>query len=233
MSATVPGEGAEEGRAPSERAEREPRLPTFSPTGKTNRVTGSPAYGGGGYLQQADYTRLGLGQFASVDADVRVYGTAVGELIAAGVFESVKEYLRREGDISLAFLRCHSGQFDSMPQLAAILPVPRVDPRKVRQWFGGVKQVPHIDLLVRMVSQGIPVQIAPGGDVDGALENGNNTSASQHKDLIQNKIKEDARYGRAFVFPRAAAKRIPGLRVSPLGVVVNPKKARIINDLRF
>ena len=45
------------------------------------------------------------------------------------------------------------------------------------------------------------------------------------------KVVEDVRLGRAFIFPREMASRIPGLRVSPVGVAVSATKVRIIHDL--
>ena len=45
------------------------------------------------------------------------------------------------------------------------------------------------------------------------------------------KVMEDVRLGRAFIFPREVASRIPGLRVSPVGVAVSATKVRNIHDL--
>ena len=45
------------------------------------------------------------------------------------------------------------------------------------------------------------------------------------------KVVEDVRLGRAFIFPREVASRIPGLRVFPVGVAVSATKVRIIHDL--
>ena len=50
---------------------------------------------------------------------------------------------------------------------------------------------------------------------------------------VVTKIAHDVCLGCAFVFPRENAGRIPGLRVSPLGVTVPPSKIRIIHDLTF
>ena len=44
---------------------------------------------------------------------------------------------------------------------------------------------------------------------------------------------DDVRLGRAFVFPRETAGRIPSLGVAPLGVTASPSKIRIIHDLTF
>lgn len=168
-----------------------------------------------------------------MDEIARDFSGAIAVLVAASEPVLVRESLLHVAETCLAFLHKNAGDFECMHTLERLLPIPQVDPIRVREWFGGIKDFPLVDLLVQIVSFGAPVPVAEGGDLESALEYGNHRSALQHDAHILAKIREDVQYGRAFVFPYAAAYQIAGLRVSPLGVVVNPKKARIINDLRF
>ena len=43
----------------------------------------------------------------------------------------------------------------------------------------------------------------------------------------------DVAGGRAIVFPKEQAGQIPGLRVSPIGVVEEREKIRVIHDMTF
>ena len=50
-------------------------------------------------------------------------------------------------------------------------------------------------------------------------------------DEIANKIRDDVKFGRAFVFHREAAACIPRLLVSPLAVIKSSTKLRAVHDL--
>ena len=50
-------------------------------------------------------------------------------------------------------------------------------------------------------------------------------------DEINNKTRDDVKFGSAFVLPREAAARIPGLRVSPLAAIKSSTKLRVVRDL--
>ena len=52
-------------------------------------------------------------------------------------------------------------------------------------------------------------------------------------DEITNKIRDDVRFGRAFVFPRESGARIPRLLVSPLAVIKSSTKLCVVHDLTF
>ena len=65
------------------------------------------------------------------------------------------------------------------------------------------------------------------------MEYGNQSSIGPYEENIKSKIADDVRLGRAFVYPREAADRMPGLLMSPLGVAVFPSKIKIIHDLIF
>ena len=110
------------------------------------------------------------------------------------------------------------------------IPVPRVNAGRVAAWFGYTKRLPQIELLVKIITNGMPVVVDGGGDSSAALKYSNHRSIVPYEGNILCKIADDVRLRRAFVFPRETADRIPGLRVSPLGVTVSPAKIRIIHE---
>ena len=87
--------------------------------------------------------------------------------------------------------------------------------------------------LVRLAEHGAPVCVASEGVLALALRHSNNSSADVYVDEITNTIRKDVRFGHAFVLPREAAARIPGLRVSPLAVIQSRRKLRLMQDLTF
>ena len=51
---------------------------------------------------------------------------------------------------------------------------------RVRHWFGEVKEFPHISRLLRVLSPGAPVDVAPGGDLQAEIDYGNHPSPEPH-----------------------------------------------------
>ena len=102
---------------------------------------------------------------------------------------------------------------------------------RVLEWFGGVKRFPHAQQVAQILSHGVPVRVNGVGDLKAALQYSNHNSINQYTGHFVAKVAEDVRLGRAFIFPREMASRIPGLRVSPVGVAVSATKVRIIHDL--
>ena len=86
--------------------------------------------------------------------------------------------------------------------------------------------------LLRALSPGVPVDVHKGGDLHAELLYENHPSSGLHSSPIHEKIVSDVIDGRAIVFKRQFAHDIIGFRVSPLGVVEQPK-LRIIHDLTF
>ena len=72
----------------------------------------------------------------------------------------------------MQFLQGHDGRFERMLDTLKILPIPRVDAEQVRRWFGEVKKVPNIDLLVQTVSEGAPVAVTKKGDLRAGTKYG-------------------------------------------------------------
>ena len=77
------------------------------------------------------------------------------------------------------------------------------------------------------------VCVASQGGLAFALRPSNHSSVDVYVDEITNKIRDDVRFGRAFVSPRDAAARIPGLRVSPQALSKSSTKVRVWHDLTF
>ena len=53
-----------------------------------------------------------------------------------------------------------------------------------------------------LAEYGVPVSVAGGGDLALALRYSNHSSADLYVDEITNKIRDDLKIGRPFVFPR-------------------------------
>jgi len=102
----------------------------------------------------------------------------------------------------------------------------------VRSHFGNRKKFPQIKQLLRALSPGVPVDVQAGGCLTDEMAYGNHSSARAHTQQIVDKIVSDVILGRALVFDVAFIREILGLRVSPLGVVEEPK-FRIVHDLTF
>ena len=156
---------------------------------------------------------------------------ALGKLSSALGSQPIRTTLGIVADKSWQFLELHQGQFGRMMDTLDTLPIPRVDAGHIRRWFGEVKGFPEIDLLMQIVDHGAPVPVTGQGDLPAALTYGNHSSIRPFQLQILEKIVEDVAMGRAFVFPRAVASQIPGIRVSPLTVAVSPSKIRICHDL--
>ena len=117
-----------------------------------------------------------------------------------------------------------------MQTLETKLLVPRVDAVRVLEWFGRIKQFPQAQQVAHILSHSVPVRVNGVGDLKAALQYSNHSSIDQYTGPFVTKVVEDVRLGRAFIFPREVALRIPRLRVSPVGVVVSATKVRIIHD---
>ena len=109
---------------------------------------------------------------------------------------------------------------------------PHIHPHIVRHWFGIVKNFPRVDQLLRVLAPGSPVCVARGGNLTADLAYGNHPVVAPHAVGVQQTICADVVHGRALVFKLGSACGIPGLRVSPLAVMLEPK-LRIIHDLTF
>ena len=103
--------------------------------------------------------------------------------------------------------------------------------RKHTNLVGTEKGFPQVDQIAQFAEKGVPVRVEGGTNVKAALKYNNHSSVGAHEQRLT-KIHEDVVYGRAWVFPRDLAGQIPGLRLSPLGVVVTSKLC-VIHDLTF
>ena len=123
------------------------------------------------------------------------------------------------------------GQFACMKSAEDGLGFPRVRSSFIRFWFGRRMKFPDANLLADVVEHGAPVHVSGTGDLQAALSYRHHRSVFLHMPVIFDKIYDDVQYGRTFIFPRELASLIHGLSISPLGVVVNPSKTRVMNDL--
>ena len=88
----------------------------------------------------------------------------------------VERALERVASNYSHFLSSDGGEFASMRALENRLPVPRVNAGQVAAWFGYTKRFPQIDLLVKIITNGVPVVVDGGGDLSAALQYGNHRS---------------------------------------------------------
>lgn len=109
---------------------------------------------------------------------------------------------------------------------------PHVNVSSARSFFGDRKKFPAINELLQTLCPGAPVDVEDGGCLRDELAYGNHSGILPHTTPILDKIVSDVVVGRALVFDINFVHEILGLRVSPLGVVQEPK-FRIIHYLTF
>ena len=73
---------------------------------------------------------------------------------------------------------------------------------------------------------GVPVNILPGGDLTKVLAHENRSGVGKFDEIVWEKALADVEGGKAIVFPKQQAGQVPGLRVSPIGIVEEHKKIR-------
>ena len=96
---------------------------------------------------------------------------------------------------SWRYLQVQGRQFERMDTLKST-PIPRADLVQVRQWLGGVKEYPDIELLMQTISQGAAVPVAGAEDLSAALAYGNHSSSARFSPHTLEKIVEDVSHGR-------------------------------------
>eukprot|EP00752_Nemacystus_decipiens_P007888 g7048.t1 len=108
-----------------------------------------------------------------------------------------------------------------------------MDASRVGEFFGGRHGYPEWERLVEIAEVGVPLSsVRSGGDLERELEYGNHRSAAEEEPAVWEKVLRDVATGKALVFPKRMAGQIPGLRVSPMGVVKEKEgKIREIHDL--
>ena len=81
--------------------------------------------------------------------------------------------------------------------------------------------------------EGVSAETWAGGNLQSELENWNHRSALKYGEEVLNKATTDVAMGRTIVFPVTQAQEIKGLRISPVGVVEEKTKLRVMNDMTF
>lgn len=149
---------------------------------------------------------------------------AVHELLKATDLLSIGATLAVEAERSMRLLNMNHGRFDCVCFAYArrVACTSKVGARHFRPWFEGLEKFEPIDLLVRIISDGVPVLVSGYGYVIAALLYGNNSLPRRYPGELMQKTVDAVLTERAFVFPHAEAESIPGLRVSPFTVAVSP-----------
>lgn len=118
-------------------------------------------------------------------------------------------------------------------ELGGVLSAPHMDENRVERFFVEKHRYPEGELLLQMARVGTPLSsVGPGGDLGQELAYGNHCSVDEFEKEVWEKVVADVGSGKALVFPKRMARDIPGLRVSPMGVVKEKgDKIRQIHDL--
>lgn len=106
--------------------------------------------------------------------DYFVREAAVGQRLNQGLREcsgsAVVVQMRRIAAVESSLLRSCGGRMDVFVSRLGPSPlVSHVHVYRVRRWFGGVKHFPRIELSLRMVKLGVPVDVVPSGDLECEL----------------------------------------------------------------
>ena len=117
--------------------------------------------------------------------------------------------------------------------LGESLTAPHMDPEHVQAFFEDLHQFPGIYNLRHIARVGVSVDVRPDGDLTKELTYGNRSSAQKFHVAAWEKEVAGVASGRAIVFPKEQAGKVEGWRVSPVRVVEEREKLRIIYDMTF
>ncbi|CAN0580224.1 unnamed protein product, partial [Laminaria digitata] len=92
---------------------------------------------------------------------------------------------------------------------------------------------PDIAWLEQIARVGVPVDVGPEGNLEQEIAHGNHSSAETFEEEVRGEAIADVVRGRALIFPLEQAERIRGIRISPVGVVEEKAKRRIVHDMTF
>lgn len=95
--------------------------------------------------------------------------------------------------------------------------VPRVRANFIRFWFGRMKGLPSVDLVVNIAVSRAVVPIEGTGNLTEELQYGNHGSAKPYTQEILQKVLDDVPFGRVFIFPKNVASSIKGVAGLPHG----------------
>ena len=125
------------------------------------------------------------------------------------------------------------GKFERVQDVESQLQLRSVSESQVRSWFGVAKGFHEVGQLTSFAVNGTPSDVNSFGDTDitAALTYSNHSSVLPYSADIINRVQEDVRFGRAFVFPLRVVNDIMGLRLSPLKVEASSSNPRVMHDL--
>lgn len=141
-------------------------------------------------------------------------------------------------------MRRGNGDFTALKITEEARNLPQASANRIAFWFGRVKKFPHAKQLTALARDGVPITLAKSlpetqvrANLRKAMSYQNHRSILPHRHAVVDKIYEDVRQGRAYVFPKAFAEELKGLWISPMGAVVSGTEAkpklRIVHDFSF
>ena len=131
--------------------------------------------------------------------------------------------LDRVAGVGTVLLRRCQGSIASV--VATVGPsrlAPHICPDTFRHCFVTIKRFPAINQLLRVLSPGLPVCVARGGDLPTKLDYGNHPSALPHAVASLEKVCADVSFEHALVFDLDSAAKIRGLGTKPWLSFWNP-----------
>lgn len=117
--------------------------------------------------------------------------------------------------------------------LGGALLAPHLYQRRIEEFLGECHRFPVMEKPSWIAGVVVSVAVDPGRDSAKELAYGNHRSTERLSEEVWEKMTGDVVAGKAIAFPVAQARGIIGLRFSPLGVVQEKDKRRIVYDLTF
>lgn len=113
--------------------------------------------------------------------------------------------LQRVAEECAIYLHFHDGRFECMQAIENGVGVPRVRADFIRFWFGRLKGLPSVEMVANIAVNGAKVPVGGAGDLIEEMKYGNHGSAKPYSHDILQKLFDDVRFGRAFIYSQKVA----------------------------